>query len=911
MSERALYYRYWGKAEKDGSLYHLLPYHCLDVAAVGWLLLAPEKPLCERIAKQLKVSHSWLREWFVFCLSLHDIGKFATAFQSLVPDLSRLLVPPNARMPYSERHDSLGFVLWQDVMSDNWLQDKEFNLQDKKSELARVRRNIDPWLEVVTGHHGEPPKRVPIRRQSFFTVVDEHAACNYLKDVTVLFLKDFDKSILVHKDLKNHFKLISWVLAGVVVLADWLGSGREPESYCQHEISLNEYWQDYALPFAKQVITKADFIHSSPSSFAGTNHLFPFITSLTPLQDWAEKQKLAKTNQLFILEDVTGAGKTEAASVLAHRLMESGLADGIYVALPTMATANSMYERLGKAYRKLFKGGDQPSLVLAHGARHLYEGFGNSVGLPEEAPAKQHYEDDDEPTESYCSAWLADSRKKALLAEIGVGTLDQALLAVLPARHQSLRLLGLANKILIVDEVHSYDPYMNQLLQTLIKAHARQGGSIILLSATLPRHMRENYVRSFCEGIDIEMPMLDEMPGYPLATHVPFFDKMETLLATRREVERIVEVVFIDDFNDVLSVIREATNGGQCVCWIRNTVKDARIAYNILAEQEWMDKSNLMLFHSRFAMVDRRKIEAETLSLFDKDSTAEKRNGQVLIATQVVEQSLDLDFDVMITDLAPIDLLIQRAGRLHRHVRDSIGNPLKGEESIDQRGEARLYVFGPMPTERPAEDWLKSKLPGTQAVYKHVGQLWLTQQEICKSGKISMPGNARILVEGVYGEKEQESIPDSLRGLSWDAEGEAGSRRGMARLNALKLEKGYTRSSAEDSGGWDKETRIPTRLGIDTVTVALASIYCEVLKPYADVKEFGWELSMIDLPRSEWKKVENKIDPVYAKKIDQLKEEIKLLKWVEVLPVTDDIIPYYDPHMGWGLNKEEKNESYY
>ncbi len=911
MSEKALYYRYWGKVEKDGSLYHLLPYHCLDVAAVGWLLLAPEKPLCERIAKQLKVSNSWLREWFVFCLCLHDIGKFATAFQSLVPDLSRLLVPPNARMPYSERHDSLGFVLWQDVMSDNWLQDNEFNLQDKQSDLARLRRNIDPWVEVVTGHHGEPPKRVSIRRQNFFTIDDEHAACNFLKDVTVLFLRDFDKSILVDKDLKNRFKLTSWILAGIVVLADWLGSGRKSESYCQHEILLNEYWYDRALPFAEQVIAKADFSHSLVSPFAGTNNLFPFIKSLTPLQDWAEKQKLGQSNQIFILEDVTGAGKTEAAMVLAHRLMESGLADGIYMALPSMATANSMYERLGKAYRKLFKDSVQPSLVLAHGARHLYEGFRKSVGLPEEVPTKQRYEDNEEPTESYCSAWLADSRKKALLAEIGVGTLDQALLAVLPARHQSLRFLGLANKILIVDEVHSYDPYMNQLLQTLIKAHARQGGSVILLSATLPRHMRENYVRSFCEGIDIEMPILDETPGYPLATHILVSDQSETTLATRQEVERTFRVTFVEDFNDILNVIRKTIERGQCACWVRNTVKDARTAYNMLMNQEWMDKTKLMLFHSRFAMADRRRIEAETLNLFDKDSTAEKRSGRVLIATQVVEQSLDLDFDVMITDLAPIDLLIQRAGRLQRHIRDSIGNPLKGKGDIEQRGKTCLHVFGPMPKKTPAEDWLKSKLPGTQAVYKHVGQLWLTQQQICKSGKISIPGDARMLIEGVYGEKGQELIPDSLLGFSWNAEGEAGSRRGMARLNALKLEKGYTRSSAEDSGGWDKETRIPTRLGIDTVTVALVSIDGEGLKPYADVKEFGWELSMIDLPRSEWKKVENKIPPDYAKKIDQLKEEIKLLKWVELLPVIDDIAPYYDPHMGWGLHKEEKDESYY
>jgi CRISPR-associated endonuclease/helicase Cas3 len=274
-----------------------------------------------------------------------------------------------------------------------------------------------------------------------------------------------------------------------------------------------------------------------------------------------------------------------------------------------------------------------------------------------------------------------------------------------------------------------------------------------------------------------------------------------------------------------------------------------------------------------------------------------------------VEQSLDLDFDVMISDLAPIDLLIQRAGRLHRHVRDSFGNPLKAEKVIDKRGEATLYVFGPMPTKTPAEDWLKSKLPGTQAVYQHVGQLWLTQQQLFSTGKINIPGDARMLIEGVYSEQEQELIPDSLLGLSWNAEGEAGSRRGMARLNALKLEKGYTRASAEDSGGWDKETRIPTRLGIDNITVALARVDGNHLKPYAQAKEFAWELSMIDLPKRDWGKVQGMIPATQLENIKHLKEEVKKLKWVEVLPMTEDVALYYDPDMGWGLNKEENDES--
>jgi len=288
MSKPEGYFRYWGKAEKDGAGYHLLAYHCLDVAAVGWLLFDPVKPLCQRLAKQLEVTPVWLQRWVVFCLSLHDIGKFATAFQGVVPDLSPMLVPSNPRMPYTERHDTLGFLLWQDVLSSRWLENGGFNFDVHHSDIERVLRNIGPWMEIVTGHHGEPPKRMPIRRQNFFTVMDEKAACHFREVVTALFLRDFDYSVFTDKAFKNRLKLSSWMLAGVVVLADWLGSGRTPESYCQNEISLNEYWQNHALPHAEQVIAKADLPHSKVAPFIGTGCLFPFIKALTPLVEWAE-----------------------------------------------------------------------------------------------------------------------------------------------------------------------------------------------------------------------------------------------------------------------------------------------------------------------------------------------------------------------------------------------------------------------------------------------------------------------------------------------------------------------------------------------------------------------------------------------------------------------------------------------
>src|SRR5262249_9039299 len=155
---------------------------------------------------------------------------------------------------------------------------------------------------------------------------------------------------------------------------------------------------------------------------------------------------------LAIIEDVTGSGKSEAALIFAARLLSGGRADGLYFALPTMATANAMYDRLAASYRRLFADGSTPSLVLAHGKRRLHNGFADSI-LESEERQPQPY---DEDAVAACAMWIADDRRKAFLAHVGIGTVDQALLGVLPSRHQSLRLWGLSDRVLVIDEAHAY-----------------------------------------------------------------------------------------------------------------------------------------------------------------------------------------------------------------------------------------------------------------------------------------------------------------------------------------------------------------------------------------------------------------------------------------------------------------------
>jgi CRISPR-associated endonuclease/helicase Cas3 len=898
------YFKYWGKAEKteDGKphLYHLLPYHCLDVAAVGWLLLEPEKPHCLRLAEQLGVSARWLRNLFVFCLALHDIGKFSRSFQGLQPHLSSELVKANRRMLYDVRHDTLGFFLWRDSLGEKI--EEFFNLDNVTG------RRLEKWLEIVTGHHGMPPKRSGVRLANYFQKEDEDAAYSFVEDICNLFT-ELDFSHLQDKNLKQQLKTVSWQLAGIAVLADWIGSNQEDFEYCSMPKNVSDYWQKQAIPSARKALQSMP-THPKASSFSSITELFPYIEQPTPLQDYAVSTPISKSSQLFILEDVTGAGKTEAALVLTHRLLSEGLADGLYVALPTMATANAMYTRLSEVYRRFFRTSDRPSLILAHGASSLSDSFRNSIFLPESQQEGFNYEENPKQREpelcatAYCNAWLADNRKKALLADVGVGTLDQALLAVLPARHQSLRLLGLGRKVLLVDEVHAYDCYMQTLLDTLLEAHARQGGSVILLSATLPQAMREKLVAAFHRGLGGEIPRINST-SYPLATNFPAVGQGETHIDTREEVKRTVVVSRLDTEEDIMELVRQSVANGKCVCWIRNTVKAARESHELLSQCQWLDDNNLQLFHSRFAMLDRQRIEMDVVNRFGKDSKAEGRRGQVLIATQVVEQSLDLDFDVLITDLAPIDLIIQRAGRLCRHIRDAQGNPIKEKNAKEQRGMPTLYLFAPDPMADIAPDWLKKQQKGSQAVYPHLGHLWLTAKILLvdNKGKFTMPHDARKLIEGVYAEEAQDNISEAIRECSYDAIVRDLTHLNMASLNVLNLAQGYTWSSGE----WDEEVRTPTRLSeIETVSVALAVLDTDQLLPYAqDAGRYEWPLSTVKIPDWEWKEAQKTISTTLQERIDHLKSEIKALRWVEVFPLTVETKQFYSAAGGWQINKGE------
>lgn len=847
----ATYYRYWGKAKPRVSggdpavaSCHLLPFHSLDVAAVGFHLLSPNTARNQALASSLGITPSQLQSLFTFALVLHDLGKFSRAFQGLAKPEHASLVVPDPRIGYRVRHDALGMLFWKQTVLPKLNETGPWYWPEGVRFSRYARRALEGLFGVTFGHHGKPVGAGSESIDKHALDEDQEAAWEFSTAVADLLQPEWPVQCMNNPEWGQRLKRVSWHLAGQAVLADWLGSNQDAFPYQSEAEDLADYWHGKALPRAQALLQSLGFTTSlTPAPFEGVEQFFGFTP--TPLQRWAQDVALADSPQLFILEDVTGAGKTEAALTLAHRLLDRQQVSGVYFGLPTMATSNAMYTRISDVYRRWFVGDAAPNLVLAHGARQLNEQFGATI-VPQQA-RDASYGDGEGSASAFCNQWFADSRKKALLADVGVGTIDQVLMGVLPFRHQSLRLVGLANKLLIVDEIHACDDYMLTLLAAVLEAHAQQGGSAVLLTATLPLQMRKQLVAAWQKGLAEPSLAALNAVAFPLATHVSSGQLEEQPVATRRSVARDVLVEHISEEDTAISALVEAVQQGQCACWIRNTVDDAIAAIDTLTKRV-PEPEKLLLFHSRFAMADRQSIEAAALEFFGKASGSDDRAGRILVATQVVEQSLDLDFDVMISDLAPIDLLIQRAGRLHRHSRDTAGNR---RDAGDQRPAPILKVFAPAFTPVPDQNWIKGFLPGTAAVYRNHGQLWLTLNTLLKEGALRMPEQARLLIESVYGEDAENDIPDGLMDSHFAQEGERQSQVAMGRFNKLSLDQGYVPASA--TSGWQEEIDIGTRLTDEpSVTVTLVRLNEEgnELQPWVEASRYPWEMSQLTVRQS-------------------------------------------------------------
>lgn len=692
----------WAKTGSEGT-WHPLWCHLLDVTASAWEVLELEpRSTLELLGKDWGISAEDARVWTCFLAGLHDIGKATPVFQKKNRVGMERVEAAGLKWTVREVRDVPHGVTGEVILEEELLQ---LGLGAGASSLA---------ASAVGAHHGwrsAPTARPDIRNGHLFGDARWTETRRQLVELLaqVLRVSVPQTETLSHPAFQR--------LAGLTSFADWIGSGLD---FGDSSLSPAAYFRD-AQTRARTKLAHLGWrprtpLQAASQDFAATfAYLSPGGFQPRPLQ-LAVQSILGNCSEptLLLVEAPMGEGKTEAAFYATTFLQRLFNHRGLYAAMPTRATGNAMYSRTVEFVKSC--GRDTPvDLQLLHGATLLNEQFQQLL----------FHENDAESSDGVTAEQYFNHRKRALLSEFGVGTIDQALITILPVKHQFVRLWGLGNRVVLLDEVHAYDAFTGTLMEQLLQWLRALGSSVILLSATLPARRREQLLR--CWGATVTTSVA--YPRVICASGGQVFQ--ETFPSRELPVLRVGPGPSAP--REVAATLLQAAEPGGCVGCIVNTVGRAQEIYQELKMQN--PELDALLFHARYPIERRQQLEQQVLSKFGKGVQRPRRC--VLIATQVVEQSLDLDFDVIFTDLAPIDLVLQRAGRLHRHDQNR-GKRLGHEEPV-------LHILGLQP-ESSAPDftryyWDKVYLPYI------LSRSWLTLKSLAH---IDLSQDIEPLVESVY-----------------------------------------------------------------------------------------------------------------------------------------------------------------
>lgn len=508
--------------------------------------------------------------------------------------------------------------------------------------LAKWATAPQRWLISVGGHHGAYQSLSP--RGSLRNRADHPALAQIRSDLLQEFCELFgpEPDEAVEESPRLHW------FTGWMIFCDWIGSSSQWFPFND----LGPLTADTASKRATGALHAIGWSSRSVLAMSSFQSVFGF--SPRPLQ--ASLLEAADCRGLYIVEAPMGVGKTEAALAVAHQRWSKGDERGLYFALPTQLTSNRIHERIQCFLERVVE--NPTALALVHGNAWL-----GDQRITPILPASPDRESVAEAAE--VNRWFSDSRK-SLLAPFGTGTIDQALLSVLPAKFSALRLFALSGKVIVIDEVHSYDPYTSAILDRAVSWLIETGSTIIILSATLTAKRRAELVAA---AGAVEREVSD---SYPLVTKVPVGATHATTISPPADDSRS-QTITIEHIDPESAIwIDEAVNAaeaGACVLIVRNTIASAQQTYREVVSRCRSGLGiNFGLLHSRFPQFRREQNESRWMQLLGKGDGARPK-GAILIGTQVLEQSIDIDADILITDLAPTDLILQRIGRLHRHLR--------------------------------------------------------------------------------------------------------------------------------------------------------------------------------------------------------------------------------------------------
>lgn len=723
----------WAKKDADTDAYHPLARHLADVANVARLMWERCVSTLLRSATEadLGLNGDTTATVVAFLAGLHDLGKASPGFQRL----------QQGRTPH-------GIITAREVTEA--LSGAEALAQPAVAGIL---------AKIVGAHHGVFPSAYDIRGLRSDALGDRKWAEVRLKlarDLWRTLHGEDNQSVILDNEEPTNPATVP-VLAGLISVADWIGSNTDHfpfDSETDTELYLKRSPEQ-----ARSGLTSIGWlptpVYAEPAPFESIFR-FPANDVQRIVCEQVEKQTRPF---LLAIEAQMGQGKTEAALYAADSSLCGGRARGLYVALPTQATSNAMFDRVKNDYlEKRGHSNLDDNFQLVHGN-----------ALLDELARVSGVESDDSGNDLTVSArsWFT-ARKRPLLAPFGVGTIDQALLSVLQTRHWFVRLFGLANKVVIFDEVHAYDTYTSTLLDRLIEWLSALECTVILLSATLPSKRMSELVTAYGGKQELE---LADYPRITLANR----DECSCVHVSHNHKPTPVTLEFeSDDPSSVALLASSRLSDGGCAAVICNTVDRAQCVFEIM--QEEMSDCDLILFHARTPFLWRKETEEEVRRKFGKPGkdgrSPDRPHRAVVVATQVIEQSLDLDFDWLLTDMAPIDLILQRLGREHRHKRPrrpaAVSSPIL---TILSDGE----VGGPPP-----------KFENAGIYERYVLLLsWLAISR--QNGVILLPDDIDPLVQEVYGDEEPRRLDaewiEALRASSEDAQYE----REEAAKKACKL----------------------------------------------------------------------------------------------------------------------------
>ncbi|AFD28167.1 CRISPR-associated helicase/endonuclease Cas3 [Deinococcus gobiensis] len=770
------------KSEGEGWLPVL--HHLLDVGACAQAILEREPPSTRALlAADFGTDTDTALRWTCALSALHDLGKASPAFQHKAEGLARQVwqVLPWQDHSAATPHGTVTQVLLPGLLAEHgWT----------SAASQRVAARI---AQAIGCHHGQRDTRdrVPDRGTG-----EEWKAVQ--NELLTLVLQAFGLQDAPPPPIQSWSGEAFMRLAGLTSFADWVGSSfvlegepdplpfRDPAAYLEQKLiqaraELDRIGWTVRQPLAPELRTPDETFAYLPS-FAAR----PLQTLLAELLNVPSDRPA-----LVLVEAPMGEGKTEAALYAHLQLQRAAGHRGLYVALPTQATGNAMYGRLRTflGHQVTAGGGEAVTvdLQLLHGGAAMQgtyqadlERTAQAAARPNtQAPARSAEEQrlfplpneqklTDEAESVRAAEWFSH-RKRALLSEYGVGTVDQALLGVLNVNHQFVRLWGMGNRVVVLDEVHAYDTYTTQLIHALCRWLRALNSSVVLMSATLPDQTRRDLLNAW--GVTPDAP-----PCYPRLTVARLGDAAPIsrhIPGPRRNVKLRLRPLDPEVATLAAQAVTLAAQGGT-VAVIVNTVQRAQqvfVAVRKLLGDRFQsmyqgsrhpERIGVHLYHARYPADERLDREERTLRYLGKQPATYTRKGAVhtedmrperfiLIATQVAEQSLDFDADVMISDLAPIDLLLQRAGRLHRH---AANEGRRGAHCIPT-----LYVAG-------LADWPKAALDAHKWKYIYAPAL-LYRSWYALQGRdtVALPDDLDLLVQRVY-----DPLCPALEGLTDDQE---------------------------------------------------------------------------------------------------------------------------------------------